>query len=182
LTIARANTADDGTFELTGIAEGEYQICVTKPTDRLLDPCLWQPDRSPLIVGAGQILEGVELQVAAGYLARVRVADPSETLKSEQSPEQIASIVLAIPLPSALLHSAVLVKQPNSNVHHAEFILPAGDVRPLNVYSVNARVSDEQGADLPPGLARLSIQPPIQGSMRAIHLTLARTTEEPKTP
>jgi hypothetical protein len=69
----------DGTFALSGIPAGRYEICVDAPHQLILDPCRWGTTER-ITVAAGSAVTGVNLTVRRGYLLRVRVRDPGQIL------------------------------------------------------------------------------------------------------
>ena len=78
---ARANAlaAVDGSFALTGLPAGLYQLCADVPGAELLDPCLW--DRQPTPVTVRDLpLNGMSLQLKRGATLSVRVDDPGRSL------------------------------------------------------------------------------------------------------
>lgn len=82
----KAAAGGDGTFSLTSVPAGLYQICVSVPGKELLDPCVWRTTPAPVLVGGGgaaatgrttvQLLRGAEL--------RIRVEDPDKLLAAAE--------------------------------------------------------------------------------------------------
>lgn len=180
LVIVRSKTGQDGDFELKGVQEGEYRICVSKPSDRILDPCLWSPESTPLIVGPNQIQEGIEIQVSSGYAARIRISDPSHVLDRAQAKEDMAELIVGLPLPSGLFHASIprgLSSEPG--IYESELIVPMTSSPSVKVFAINAKVTDAQGRDFAESVPTLRINPPSQGDSTQVSITVGRVSAQP---
>lgn len=180
LVIVRSQTGPDGEFELKRIQEGEYRICVSKPRDRILDPCLWNPESTPLIVGSNQIQEGIEIEVSSGYAARFRISDPSNVLDDVQAKEQIGELIVGLPLPSGLLHTTIprrMSAEPRT--YETELILPMDSSPSVKLFAINAKVTDEEGRDFPENVPTVRIVPPAQGDSIQIGVSVGRIAVQP---
>jgi len=85
LTVARADTSGDGSFDLTGLNPGIYRLCAQQMGSALLDPCEWCDAPVTVQLNAGGLLQGVDVPVEFGTLLRIAIDDPQETLKAEEA-------------------------------------------------------------------------------------------------
>jgi len=70
----------DGTFTVTGVPAGQYQVCVDAPQENVLDPCLWSTTPTVVTVPATGNVTGLAIKVATGSTLRVHVNDPQALL------------------------------------------------------------------------------------------------------
>jgi len=71
----------NGTFSLTGVPPGKYELCVENPKAAIVNPCEWSsgPPDSFTIADA-QTISNIRLMVQRGYLFQVQVNDPAGLL------------------------------------------------------------------------------------------------------
>jgi hypothetical protein len=70
----------DGSFTLTGVPAGRYQVCVDAPQENVLDPCLWSTAPTVVTIPATGNVTGLAIQVATGSRLTVHVNDPQALL------------------------------------------------------------------------------------------------------
>jgi hypothetical protein len=70
----------DGTFKLSSVPAGQYEICVDAPHLNVLDPCKWGGSQKFTITAAATTT--VNLTVKRGYLMKLRVNDGNGLLST----------------------------------------------------------------------------------------------------
>ena len=90
----RAESGADGTFSVTNLLPGAYNICVDVRGGGYLDPCAWEPVLAKVQLSGGQALSGYHASVKKGAALFVRVNDPTGLLNAISIPNGISAIAV----------------------------------------------------------------------------------------
>jgi len=139
---ASTRSGSDGSFSLSGLAEGWYEVCVLDRKDGYLDPCRWSnsPPTVDLLKAEQHRMPNITLK--QGRLLQVHVADDTGSLA--KSPTHGSEILIGVWQDNGLFVTVPLkTSDANGRVH--ELYVP-GD-RPLQLSaSGNSYVlTDENG-------------------------------------
>lgn len=66
----------DGTFSITEVPAGKYQICLGAPQVNLLDPCTWSAAPQVADSSKGTNVSGLTVVADTGFMLQVHVNDP----------------------------------------------------------------------------------------------------------
>lgn len=77
----RAETAPDGSFSMSGLINGKYQLCVMDKAGDYLDPCTWTAIPPTVVIDALQPVSKYKLVVGKGTPLQVRVNDSGKLLE-----------------------------------------------------------------------------------------------------
>ena len=70
----------DGAFLISGLAAGNYTLCVQTPGAAYLDPCQWNGAPGTVTVVSGQAAKGPTLRLTAASILSIVVQDPQKIL------------------------------------------------------------------------------------------------------
>jgi hypothetical protein len=150
LTVARAETSGDGSFELTGLNPGIYRLCVQQMGSALLDPCEWSDAPVTVQLNAGGLLQGIDVPVEFGTLLRIAIDDPQETLKAEEADtkRKTSFLYVAIRSRSGNLRKAMLLRTTTTG-YELGTAVPNGQDAQLFIAGSNVRLNDKDNRNLP---------------------------------
>lgn len=141
---ARANAlaAVDGSFALTGLPAGLYQLCADVPGAELLDPCLW--DRQPTPVTVRDLpLNGMSLQLKRGATLSVRVDDPGRSLVAAERSGK-GHLLVGVWSANGAFHPARVTAE-DARGRTYSLAVPAGVAGKLSVTPSGLRLQDAAG-------------------------------------
>jgi hypothetical protein len=91
----RTESAADGSFTISGIPDGNYQLCAVDTGGNYLDPCIWSNAPVTVTVSASKPISGFRLVLAKGVPLQVRINDPGQVLSAAVSgPNQSPTILI----------------------------------------------------------------------------------------
>lgn len=77
-----ADSAPNGSFYISGLADGTYSLCATDRRRQYLDPCAWSAQEPSVKISGAQAVTGLKLVLEKGSLLQVRLNDPTQVLES----------------------------------------------------------------------------------------------------
>lgn len=90
-------TGADGSFALSGMAAGSYQICVQGGADAgWIDPCVWAAEPAAIHLLPGQTLTGQTVTVEKAATLEVRVNDPNGVVTANERQRADARLELGV--------------------------------------------------------------------------------------
>jgi hypothetical protein len=154
---SNAETSSDGSFTLASLAAGSYEVCVQVPGGDLLDPCKWSPTETN--VTAGSSTSAGVIQLVAGKLVQVRIADSANLLGSPQSRTSGASVLVGITTADGLF-TPMPLQTADSNGRTYGLYVPTDQAVQVNVSGHRLKLSDQNNAAVDPKKgATLQLQP-----------------------
>lgn len=94
------SSKSDGTFSLSNVPPGQYEICADAPNAAVLDPCEWTRGGAPRITikgtAASPLPVMVEVKVETGYMLQVHLNDPQQLLPSSLGSGGGSSVLLRL--------------------------------------------------------------------------------------
>jgi hypothetical protein len=79
-TAATAISANDGSFNASGLSTGQFAVCVKDPSGSVIDPCLWTDSLTTVKVTAGSLSSGLLVRVKKASTVSVQVNDTAQAL------------------------------------------------------------------------------------------------------
>lgn len=86
---AKQLSGPKGEFEVTGLVAGRYYVCVDKPEDAILNPCLWADPPVPVEVGEDATVSQLSIVATRGVALQVRVSDVQGLLKENPANDDV---------------------------------------------------------------------------------------------
>jgi hypothetical protein len=142
-------SAGDGSFRLSGLAAGPYQICAAAPRLDYPDTCAWSaagPGGGLVTVAAGQQLTVPAIRMAKGVRVRVNFADPSGLLERDE-PRPNARLQVKIGVPGVGFTFLPVVEKGGAQRGY-EMLVPRGQALKLRLLSSHFTIADGQGRTL----------------------------------
>lgn len=141
----RAQSASDGSFTMSGIPDGKYQLCAADTGGNYLDPCTWSNAPATVTISAAQPISGFKLVLTKGTLLQVRVNDVGQILDSATGLGQApATLVVGVQtLRKTLQPLPVISKDSGGRTYQAA--IPIAATVPLNLFGKGFSLSDASG-------------------------------------
>jgi len=143
---ARADTAQDGSFQLSGLPAGSVVLCAATRTFGLLDPCHWAAQPPTITLAAGQSVTGFKLTLAAGSLLQVRLDDQGKLLK-KQAQGHLPLVMFSVVTPQRVPFTVPLVNEDDKGRNY-QMAVPYDTAMTLAVISPDLELADDRGASL----------------------------------
>jgi hypothetical protein len=90
----RVASAANGSFTISGLPDGTYELCASPKSGPYLDPCNWSPEIPRAQIAQGKPATGVRLVLDKGMSLQVRINDPVKLLETLPGPNKSAPHVL----------------------------------------------------------------------------------------
>lgn len=163
----------DGSFILTGVAAGKYEICVEAPPDNVLDPCVWSPPRPTITVAAGDAVTGLKVTVQTGSAVQIRVNDPQALVAgSKASAAGNALSLMVITRGNRYVNFRLLGSDAAGSNHY--LVVPFNEPMMLVTASTQLALSDANGKAIPSGSQKVPILVPAGGSLPPVTVNVGK--------
>lgn len=140
----RTETAIDGSFSLSGLTDGQYQLCVADKDGAYLDPCAWSTTPPTVTVAAERPISGYKLIVVKGVPLQVQINDPSGLLQASNTAKVPAAVIAGVVTARHTLQLLPMVSQsPSGRVHQAA--VPAGRAVSVSLFGKGFAITDAAG-------------------------------------
>ncbi len=147
----------DGAFQIQGLAEGKYSLCVQAPGDSYLDPCQWNGNPTTVALVAGQSATGVVLRVAGASILTIQVQDAQKSLSQKTKDGRRPELTLGVWGPKGLYYPTHVSRSPGAaaslqgvgNSYRYQVAVPRDTALTLYIASRDLKLGDAAGAALP---------------------------------
>ncbi len=136
-------TKPDGTFTISNVGAGKYQICVQAQEMGMLDPCVWSA-KPAVTVAAGENSTGLRITLQKGAWLKLRLVDPNGFLPGNLNVKPGTQMVIAARTPSGFLQTTHLVGKDATGTN-LEMLLPTAVPVHLGVFSQMFQCADANG-------------------------------------
>jgi len=167
LTTASGST---GSFQLSGVPAGNYQICVTVQSGAFIDPCLWNTSGATIALAASQSLAGQVITVQQAAILHVRINDPQSLINIPQSNGAPRGILMGVFALGSRFYS-LLPMSTDSNGFDEQIAIPGGTSVPFTIMPLGLSLTDSSGNAVPPSGASIAISVPLSSLSTPIVLT-----------
>ncbi|MBY0507040.1 MAG: hypothetical protein K2X03_24195 [Bryobacteraceae bacterium] len=173
LAMASIALAKDGSFSLTSLPAGTYQICLTSAEGDFVDPCVWGLAPPTAVVGVNQKLAAQRYSLVKGARLKVRLDDPNGFLQARTGdaapPHVLIGVINSI---GALL--PLTPSQTSRTGIDYEMVVPIGSPLKYAVFSQTAAIQDDSRQAIPAaGLFRDLVVPAGPAAAPAIRLIVS---------
>ncbi len=174
----RAESAADGSFSLSGLLDGTYNLCAVDKGGSYLDPCAWSIVLPAIAVSAKAPVSAYNLVMSKGSLLQVRVNDASQLLDTATAALNQTSPVLVLAVVTArhTLQPLSLMSK-DATGQNQQTAIPANTSIALGVMGRGITITDSTGKalDLVRGVA-VSVQAANGQSAPPVTLTVTAVT------
>jgi len=153
-------STSNGSFQLSKVPAGTYQICVTVQSGPFVDPCLWNPGGTTIPLAASQSLASQVIRVQKAAVLHVRINDPQQLSNTEQSDGTPRGILMGVFAAGNLFYS-LLPKSADATGFDQEIAIPGGTVVPFTIAPVGLSLTDASGNAIPATGATVTISVPL---------------------
>lgn len=150
---ADAATQSNGSFTISGLGTGTFQICVQPRSRVLLSNCDWGLNDTRVTVGTANIsIPGIRLQ--RGAPIHVRISDTQQLLVAPKNANNGSPITKSDPLVGLWLQNGLFLPLPlvsqDKNGRDFELPIPYGIQVNLSVHGGDFQMTDSKGVSLDP--------------------------------
>lgn len=78
-----ATSSSDGSFQMTSLPAGTYNLCAQFPADGYLATCQWGGAAATVTLAAGQKLTGSKVGLKASSILKIHISDPGSLLNQK---------------------------------------------------------------------------------------------------
>lgn len=165
-----ATSLSDGTFQITNVPAGTYQMCITIQSGPYVDPCLWNPGGTAISLTDGQSLNGQSIQVQQAALLHVRINDPQQLSLTSQANGTPRSILMGVSASNSLFY-ALLPISTDATGFDQQIAIPAGVSVPFTLVPIGLSMTDSSGNVIPTTGAAVTVLVPPANLATPIVLT-----------
>lgn len=153
LTSARSGA--DGSFTISGLPRGRYEICVRDRKQGLLDPCRWSSSPPSVDLTASDQYHLPVITLRKGRLLQVHIVDDSGHLLA--SPQRGADVLVGVWNDDGFFVTIPLKTSDSKSRLHVQYV-PVDKPIQLSVSSQSNIIADENGV---PGDAKRGVRKQI---------------------
>ena len=162
----------DGTFTISGVPAGKYQICVEAPQENVLDPCVWSPTDTVVDLSGGKSVAGFAVSVQTGYLLQVHLNDPQALLPAAKGGTSGDAVRIVVKTKSNTFQSFRLFNTAATSRDHY-LLVPFDETMTLTVSSANLALSDGNNQRYSADTAQIPVRIPAGGSVPPVMINVA---------
>ncbi|SPF37633.1 exported hypothetical protein [Candidatus Sulfopaludibacter sp. SbA4] len=139
----------NGSFAISGLLDGSYQLCAVDHTGTYLDPCNWAETPAVVTVSAKQPVAGYKLTVAKGALLQVRVNDVGQVLDKPAAAlnQMPATLIVAVMTTRHTIQPLPIVSKDSGGRNH-QTAIPLNKAVSLNLFGKGFTLADTSGKPL----------------------------------
>ena len=164
----------DGTFSLSGVPAGTYEICVDAPHRQILDPCRWGGSTKKATIAAGDdTVTGFDLTVERGYFLQVRVNDQGKVLPAAAGGIVGPALQMALRTPEGRYENLRLQGSDEGGRSHY-LIVPYDSPLLLTASSSSFALSDSNHQRYPKDSMKIPIFVPKGGNHPVVTFNVAK--------
>ena len=158
-----AQTATDGSYEIKELPAGTFSLCVQAPGDGYLLSCHWGATPPSVTLTAGQVSAGNQLTMTAGWILKVRIQDPNQTLAQKTKQGFDPDLVMGVFGPPGLFYPTHRTGTDAAGADY-QLTIPLNTPVTFSIASTALQLNDSNGVALPNGFSKQGVQSSAVGS------------------
>ena len=142
----RGDTAADGSFTISNLPAGTYDLCASAKSDGYLNTCAWSAPVSPLQLKAGQSIVGYRIVLKKGSSLQVRLNDPAGNLDAPPAKGSVAPHVIVGVFTDRRVFQPLNFSGKKSGGRDLQITIPFDQNVSLHLVGKGVKVTDSNGA------------------------------------
>jgi hypothetical protein len=138
---ATTTSGKDGTFSVSGLAPGQFAICVKDPLGTVTDPCAWRDSRTTVTVVANSPSTGVVVRVKKASVVRIRLNDAIQALAKKATDSAPPHVLVGAFDLRGMFHPALEVHKDSTGTDY-QLAIPVDSPIRMTVYSTQIKLAD----------------------------------------
>jgi hypothetical protein len=165
----------DGRFQVDGLSEGTYALCVGGVGHDYLNPCVWgAPPKTELATTAAK--QNLQVNLVTGVRLKIKYHDPKKLLAGKNNPDGKGYVV-----PGIWLKNGYYVELPQtsrtSELKEHEMVVAPDEWLHVTFLPVGVRLLDAQGQEMPLGRIALSVPTSQKEKLKTLEFTVAEALQ-----
>jgi hypothetical protein len=141
----RAEATSNGSFALTGIPDGNYQLCAVDKGANYLDPCAWSGSPVTVTISAAKPISNYQLVLTRGLPLQVRVNDTGQILAPIAGSNRVpAMLAVSVVTPRHTMQRLSLVST-DSGGRTLQSVVPANASILVKLVGMGLTLADVSG-------------------------------------
>ncbi|MCC6859751.1 MAG: carboxypeptidase regulatory-like domain-containing protein [Bryobacterales bacterium] len=166
-----AAVAKDGRFQMDGLSEGTYAVCVEGVGHDYLNPCVWGlPTKAELATAEAR--QSVQVSLVSGVRLKIKYHDPKKLLAGKGNPEGKGYVQ-----PGIWLKNGAYVELPETSraadSKEHEIVAAPDEWLHVTFLPSGVRLLDAQGQEMPLGRIALSVPTSGKDKVKTLEFTVA---------
>jgi len=91
-----ATSSSNGSFQMTSLPAGTYNLCAQFPADGYLATCQWGSSATTVTLAAGQKLTGSKVSLKASSILKIHISDPGQLLNQKTKAGYAPHLVMGV--------------------------------------------------------------------------------------
>jgi hypothetical protein len=156
---ATATTANDGSFSVSGLAAGQFAVCVRDAAAAVIDPCLWTDFQTTVAVNSGKLTSGLVVRVKKASTVSVQLNDSAQFLAPTATDTYPPHVMIGAFDARGGFHPAQQTAKQSSGMAY-QLAIPVDSPVRLFIYSVKVQLATSSNVVLPAqGYSTTFVQP-----------------------
>jgi hypothetical protein len=176
----RVDTAANGSFTISGLPDGVYELCASPKSGPYLDPCNWSPEAPTAQIAEGKPATGVRLVLDKGMPLHVRIDDPGKLLDTLPGPNKSSPHVLVGVFTRRRTFQPLGLTGKDASGQNRQTTVPMDRDVSLHIFGRDVVVKDAAGAAVDLAGTTISVKPPAAGVSALAAAIPLRFTVAPK--
>jgi len=151
-----AVAAKDGTFQIDGLSEGLYSLCIQGAGHDYVDPCLWAATPPQVELKTAKATAKTQIDLKEGVRVRVNLNDPKGLLMAASRPAARGRVRAGVWLRNGFHLDMARVSQAEGGEAY-EILAPEDESLHVSVTTEGLRLKDDAGRGLERGIVALAV-------------------------
>ena len=91
-----ATSSSNGSFQMTSLPSGTYNLCAQFPADGYLATCQWGSAATTITLAAGQKVTGSKISLKASSILKIYISDPGQLLNQKTKAGYAPHLVMGV--------------------------------------------------------------------------------------
>lgn len=139
-----ARTRADGSYTISDLPAGTYEICVHALQSQWLNSCLWSNNRPSADVKENKTTNNGQIRIDKGAVLKLRLDDPGQSAVNSVNTAPGTELLIGPRGKRGFLQRPRMVSRDASGINY-EILVPAGQKVPLSVLAKSYKLADSNG-------------------------------------